>query len=153
MAEYSKVIVRPKSIEIGSSSSSYYLWFGIDSINWTDTSPWEHIEIPAGVMIHQHLHSPHIRGEIKCYDLNSMYKALFSTVIDVYNKTAVNPDTMNKYNVEWFKINIVNERNEVTEIILDGFKVETIAVDNIKLGIEALWVVRFTADKLVMGGI
>jgi len=148
---YGNVIIRPKDIEIGSNANEHYLWFGIDSINWTDVTPWEHIEIPAGPMVHQHLHSPHIRGEIRCYDFDALYKALFSTIINVSNKTAVNPDTMAKYTVDYFKVNIVNDKNETIEVIIDGFKVETVGVENIKLGSEALWIVKFSADRIAYG--
>jgi hypothetical protein len=149
----STIITRIKRILIGKSENleDCYEWFGIKSTNWSDVTPWEHIEIPSGPMLHQHLHSPHIKGEIRCHDLNALYQALFNTEINGNGKTAVNSNTMVKTNVEYLQIDMINESNNVVSVFLDGFKVETIGVESIELGGEALWIVRFTADRVVYG--
>jgi len=152
--KYHSVIVRPKSINIGKTENDNYEWFGIQSINWRDITPWVHITIPSGLMIHQHIISPHVEGEIKCKDLSLLYTALFETAIDNNNHPAINAQQSNrKYTVQYFKANVLTELKEIVEIIFDGFKVETIGVENIELGTESAWVIRFTADRVVFGTI
>jgi hypothetical protein len=145
------IITRIRRILIGQDSNTYYEWFGIKSANWTDATPWEHIEIPSGPMLHQHLHSPHFRGEIRCHGLNTLHTALFDTIINGSGKTAVNQNTMVKTNVEYLQVDVVTDQNEIIPFIMDGFKVETIGIENIELGMEAVWIIRFTADRIVMG--
>jgi hypothetical protein len=146
----SSIIIRVRKIAIGTDEVNVYEWYGIKSINWSDVTPWEHIEIPAGPMLHQHLHSPHINGELRCNDLNTLYTALFLTPING-TKTAVNANTMVKYTVNYLRVDMINDGGVVVPVYLDGFKVETIGVDSIELGNEAMWVVRFTADRIVYG--
>lgn len=141
------VIIRPKSINIGiSDEDSPYEWFGIDSINYSDSNPWEHIEIPSGPMVHQHIHSPHIKGEIRCTDLDALYTALFSTYIDDDDHTAIDATTLTKTVVGYFNINVIDEKGNAVEILLDGFRVETLGPESIKLGKETVWIIKFTAD-------
>ena len=147
------IITRPKRVNIGVNDTTYYSWYGIMSINWADVTPWVHIDIPSGLMVHQHILSPHVRGEIRCKDLATLHTALFDTYIDANNHTAINTNNNRKYNVEYFKVELLNELKELVEVFFDGFKVETIGVENIQLGIEAVWIVHFTADRVSFGSI
>jgi hypothetical protein len=58
---------------------------------------------------------------------------------------------MVKYTVNYLRVDMINDGGVVVPVYLDGFKVETIGVDSIELGNEAMWVVRFTADRIVYG--
>lgn len=147
----SSIIIRIRKIAIGKNEGNVYEWYGIKSINWSDVTPWEHIEVAAGPMLHQHLHSPHLNGELRCHDLNALYTALFLTLINAADKTAVNANTTVKYTVDYLRVDMVNDSGVVVPVYLDGFKVETIGVESIELGSEAMWVVRFTADRIVYG--
>ena len=145
------IILRSRKIKIGKDASNYYSWYGITSISWSDVTPWLHIDIPSGLMIHQHILSPHIRGEIRCKDLTTVHTALFTTPIDVNNHTAIDSQHNRKYNVEYFKIELINRLKQVVEVSFDGFKVETIGVENIELGTESTWVIHFSADRIAFG--
>ena len=144
-------LVKVKSIVLGKNSTETYEWFGIHSVNWRDVTPWVHIDIPNGVMVHQHILSPHIEGEIKCKDLSTLHTALFTTIIDNNNHTAITTQTNRKYAVNYFNIRILNSSNELIGVLFDGFKVETLGIENIELGLEATWIIRFTADRMVIG--
>jgi len=144
------LIIRPKLIKIGKSEATndHYEWYGIKSINWSDVTPWVHTDIPSGPMIHHHLRSPHIVGELRTPDLAALYAAIFTTPIDASGHTAVHPNTNIKYTISFFAVDIITEEGGIIQVIFDGLKIETVGVENIELGEPAVWVVKFTADLL-----
>jgi len=142
------VLYHIEDIHIGKDGTHYFEWKGIEDIKFADVSPWEHIEIPHGPMIHQHVHSPHCRGEIICVDFNAMYKALFNNPIDTYDHNAIeSPPSRTKWNVNYFIVAAYTQSGKVVAISFNNFKVEFINVIGVKVGIDSLWSVHFTADS------
>jgi len=144
------IILRPKKIIIGKASNNAMDWVGIRSVRYKEVSPWVHIDIPAGVMVHQHIKSPHVTGEIKCKDFSQLYTALFETLIDSNNHVAI--DTSNfytKWQVDYLRIVVVAENKTEITFRVDGFKVTGVYPTNIELGVETEWTVEFTADRII----
>jgi len=142
------IFVRVKKCIIGSDENNTYEWYGIKKLTFGDVDPWVHIEIPAGLMLHQHLKPTHLEGEIVVNDLGALYEALFETEINSNGDTAINPSNGRKYSVEYILFTLVNQEGTEYQIILDGFKVNTVSTGGIELGTEAVWIVRFTADRV-----
>ena len=144
------IILRPKLIKIGKNSSNAVNWTGVRSVKYKEVSPWIHIDIPSGVMVHQHIKSPHVTGEIRCKDFSQLYTALFETVIDSNNHTAI--DTSNfytKWQVDYLRIVVVAENKTEVTFRVDGFKVTSVYPANIELGVETEWIVEFSADRII----
>ncbi|MGB9856102.1 MAG: hypothetical protein ACPLKS_06130 [Caldisericum exile] len=145
------IIVRPKKVLIGKASETAYDWTGVLRVEYEEESPWVHIDIPGGLMVHQHIKSPHVRGVISCVDLDSFKTALFDTVIDDENHKAI--DTSNfytKWTVKYLRIIVVNESMVEQYFDVDNFKVDRIEVENVELGREAIFKVYFTADRVLI---
>ena len=145
------ILIRPKSIKVGlaSNGSDAYEWFGIRSIRWEDVSPWVHIDIPAGPMLHQHIKSPHVEGTIEVTDLSAMYTALYTTTINNdggSNHSAIEVGTARKYPVRYCHLYLIDQNNNVIEYSLKDFRVNRIGVDRIELGRETRYIIYFTCD-------
>ena len=143
-----EIFTRVQKCLIGKDEDNIYTWYGIKKLSFEDVDPWVHIDIPAGLMIHQHLRSVHYTGEIIVNDLETLYTALFETYIDSSNRTAVSVSTGKKYNVEYIAFDIVDINKEVHKILFDGFKVKTVTCLGVELGTETQWIVRFIADRI-----
>jgi len=144
------IVLRPKLIKIGRNASDAVNWTSIRSVRYKEVSPWVHIDIPSGVMIHQHIKSPHVTGEIRCKDYDQLYTALFETLIDGDNHTAI--DTSNSYTkwqVDYLRIVVVAENKTEVTFRVDGFKVASVYPANIELGVETEWIVEFNADCII----
>ena len=141
------VLIRPYSIVLGNGTSSYE-WFGIRNIKWSDVSPWVHIDIPSGPMLHQHIRSPHVTGEIVAIDLDKLYTALFTTAVNGSNPAININDNNKKYPVTYCRFKFINQDNEIVEYSVSKLRIETIGVENIELGTEARWLIRFSADLI-----
>ena len=144
------VVLRPKKIIIGKASNNAIDWIGIRSVRYKEVSPWVHIDIPSGVMVHQHIKSPHVTGEIRCKDFSQLYTALFNTPIDSSNHTVI--DTSNfytKWQVDYLRIVVVAENKTEITFRVDGFKVASVYPANIELGLETEWIVEFNADRII----
>lgn len=144
------ILIRPKKILIGKSSDTAYNWTGILRVEYEESSPWVHIDIPGGVMVHQHIRSPHIEGVITCIDLEKLETALYTTVIDSYNHTAISTtDFYTKWSVDYLKIVTVNDAGAEVILSVDGFRVERVEIENIELGTETRFRVHFTCDRIL----
>ena len=141
------IIIRPYCITLGNGTSSYD-WYGIRSIKWSDVTPWVHIDIPSGPMLHQHIRSPHVTGEIVAIDLDKLYTALFSTAVNGSNSAIDINDNNKKYPVTYCRFKFINQDNEIVEYSVSKLRIETIGVENIELGTEARWLIRFSADLI-----
>lgn len=127
-----------------------YSWKGIRTVKWNDVSPWVHIDIPHGPMLHQHMKSAHVEGEIMCHDLNALTVALYTTLIDFNGHYAINRATAEKRPVGWFVANFTATDNSKQSFTLTGFRVETAGVPGgVEVGKEALFVVKFSGDIMV----
>jgi len=150
MSELGKAIVRPYSIVLGpySNGASAYEWTGIKNIKWEDVSPWVHTDIPHGPMLHQHLRSPHVTGEIVVVDLDKLHTALFTTVVnDTFSKPAIDINNNNrKYPVTYCKFRFIDQDKNMIEYSVSKFRVETIGPDLISLGYETRWIIKFSCD-------
>lgn len=139
----------PKYILIGKNSVSYYKWSGIKSVKWNDTSPWVHIDIPGGLMVHQHIRSPKVTVTIECIDQLSLFEALFNTVIDNYNKTAL--DYSNFYvknEIGYLEIIVSGEDKIEYGMKCFNAKVESLLPLEVIQRTETKWQVVITCDKI-----
>ena len=144
------IVLRPKLIKIGKDSGSAINWTSVRSVKYKEVSPWVHIDIPAGLMIHQHIKSPHVTGEIRCKDFNQLYTALFNTPIDASNHTAIDTSVFyTKWQVDYLRIVVVAENKTELTLRVDGFKVTSLYPHNIELGVETEWIVEFSADRII----
>jgi len=142
-----QLLLRIDSIRIGNASNSYYEWKGIDGIpRWEDTTPWVHIMIPGGAMVHQHILSPHVVGEIVAVDLTSMITALYSTTIDNAGHKAI--EESKKYTVGYLAMKLVTQDGTVKTVTFTDFKVEWVTAGPTKFNIETRFIVHFTADSV-----
>ena len=152
--DISNLLLRVKSIVLGpfASGNESYEWFGIRNIKWTDVSPWVHIDIPAGPMLHQHLRSPHITGEIIAVDLDAIHTALFVTAVNTtqygYHPLIDINNNNRKYPATYCRFKFINHKNEIVEYSVSKFRIETIGPDLIELGHETRWNIRFSADLI-----
>lgn len=144
-----QILTRIKSISIGVDVNNSYPWTGIRIAKWHDVTPWVHIEIPKGYMKHHHIHSPHVEGEIICYDLASMIVALYQTEIDADGNFAVEPLEDEKRPVTYFLFNVTAQDGTAITFQLLDFRVSTIINEGIEVGKEAAFVVKFTADLII----
>ena len=142
------IIIRPYSIVLGpyANGSNSYEWFGIRNIKWSDVSPWVHIDIPSGPMLHQHIKSPHVTGEIIAIDLDKLYTALFSTAVNGSNPAIDINNNNKKYPVTYCVFKFIDQNGDIIEYSVSKFRIETIGPDLISLGHETRWVIRFTCD-------
>jgi hypothetical protein len=144
------VLTRVQEIDIGTSSSGYFTWTGIRLVQYQEKDVWEHIEIPTGdTMVHQHIHNPHISGEIQCYDLQSLYTALYQTIIDSNGHTAIIPNTGRKWNVGYLQIQVQTDTG-ITTYICSNFKVSVANLSPIIVEREAVYSVKWTADVVAI---
>ena len=149
-----QIIIRPQSIKVGlaENGSDAYEWLGIRSIKWEDVSPWVHIDIPAGPMLHQHIKSPHVEGTIEIIDLGTMFTALYNTTVNNdggENHTAIEVSTGRKYPIRYCHIYLIDQNNQVVEYAVKDFRVNRIGIERVELGIEARYIIYFTADLVV----
>jgi hypothetical protein len=143
------IILRPKLIKIGTSSDNAVDWI-VRSVRYREVSPWVHIDIPAGLMVHQHIKSPHVTGEIRCKDFDQLYTALFQTVIDNYGHKAIDTTSFyTKWEVDYLRIIVVGTNKVETTFRVDGFKVTSLYPSNVELGLETEWIVEFSADRII----
>jgi hypothetical protein len=146
------LILRPEKILIGVNEYNNYEWTGIKSVNYKETSPWVHIDIPYGTMLHQQVRSTEYNITIKCKDFNSLYNAVFETLIDDEGHTAI--DTTQYYNknvIGYFTIVVVGNDKKKYKIKFEDVKVKSIYPSNVELGLETEWVVELTAKKIKYG--
>jgi hypothetical protein len=144
------IILRPKYIKIGKDASNSGYWTSIRSVKYKEVSPWVHIEIPAGTMVHQHIKSPHVTGEIRCKDYSQLYHALFEIYVDASNHTAIDTSVFyTKWQVDYLRIVVEVENKTELTFQVDGFKVTSLYPVNIELGLETEWVVEFSADRII----
>jgi len=144
-----QILIRPKSIVIGpyENGSSSYEWTGIKSIKWNDVTPWIHIDIPSGPMLHQHIRSPHVEVEISVMDLDKLHTALFNTTIDTNNHVAVDINKYNrKYPITYCRFKFIDQNGEIIEYSARFLRIATIGPDAIELGKETRWIIRATCD-------
>ena len=139
------IIIRPYSIVLGNGITSYE-WFGIRNIKWSDVSPWVHIDIPSGPMLHQHIRSPHVTGEIVAIDLDKLHTALFTQAVNGSNPAININDNNKKYPVTYCIFKFINQNNEIIEYSVSKLRIETIGPDLIELGHETRWIIKFTCD-------
>ena len=147
MSEIPKVIIRVKQILIGKNSSEYYSWKDDFIIRYRGNSPWENIEIPSGKMVKQHIHSPHTTGEIKIKDLAAMQEALFETIIDDNDNVAIKSSGV-KNIVNYFRTEYMRSDGNIQVVNFIEFRVDFIAVDEIRTDTEALFTIHFSADSV-----
>jgi hypothetical protein len=145
------VLVRPYSIVIGpyDNATGSYEWFGVKSIKWNDVTPWVHIDIPQGPMLHQHLRSPHVDVTIEVMDIGKMHTALFNTMIDSNGHVAVDINNNNKkYPITYCIFKFMDINNDIVEYSVKFLRIATIGVDNIESGKETRFIIRATADLI-----
>lgn len=103
-------------------------------------------------MKHQHIRSPHVNGEIHCYDALSMNTALYDTVIDSSgHKAIVTSPASRKYPVGYLVINGTDQNGNDIELTVTDFRVETVNVTGIEVGKEAMFIIKFSADLIDIG--
>jgi hypothetical protein len=151
----SKIILRTSYILIGYGPADHnpcnpytpYTWKGIKEDSYIPTSPWEHIEIPSGLMVHQHIHSPHIKGIIKCVDLADLLVALYETVIDNYAHYAIGPSPMQeKYKIGYFVIVKYAQDGTAYYFNFGNVRIDYVELEGTVVPKESIWAVHFTAD-------
>jgi hypothetical protein len=146
------LIIRPDKILIGIDEYNNYEWIGIRSVSYKETSPWIHIDIPYGTMLHQHIKSVEYDIMIRCKDFNSLYNAVFETPIDDEGHTAI--DTSQYYNknvIGYLAVIVVGNGKRKYKIKFEDVKVKAIYPSNVELGLETEWVVELTAKKIKYG--
>jgi hypothetical protein len=143
------LILRPDKVLVGIDEYNNYEWTGIRSISYKETSPWIHIDIPYGTMVHQHIKSVEYNIKITCKDFNSLYNAVFETPIDNEEHTAI--DTSQYYSkniINYFEIIVVGENKRKYKIRFEDVKIKSVYPSNVELGLETEWVVELTAKKI-----
>jgi hypothetical protein len=146
------LVLRPDKVLIGIDEYNNYEWTGIRSVSYIETSPWVHIDIPSGTMLHQHIKSVEYNIKITCKDFNSLYNAVFETAIDDEGHTAI--DTSQYYSknvIGYFTIVVVGNDKKKYKIKFEDVKVKSIYPSNVELGLETEWVVELTAKKIKYG--
>jgi len=143
------ILYRVDSIKIGKNSTTYFEWKGIKDFRYEETSTWVHIDVPGGLMVHQEILSPHVRGEIRVVDLTDLNTALYNTVIDDYNHKAIGSSPYKqKYKAGYFVVNARNQYNVLVTLTVGNFRVEFITLESLEVNKDTIFVVHFTADYI-----
>mgnify|MGYP001150311102 CR=1 FL=1 len=140
-----EVLVRVHSILIGKDAGNAYEWKGIKTVQWSDVTPWEHIEVPHGPMIHQHLHSPHVNGTIVAIEWRDLTKALYQTAIDNAGHNAITSENV-KWSIQYLVVRIITHSGDEIDAVFTNLKVGYIELSPIELGRDVTFTIHFTAD-------
>jgi hypothetical protein len=149
------ILTRVKSITLGTDNdtNNCFVWTGIRTVKFIDIDPWVDIDIPYGKKKHQEVKSPHVEGQIHCYDFNAMKTALYETVIDGYNHyaidaTNVNTTGMMKWKVAYCAMTFTDHTGTIITAVFGDFRIRTVSLEGIETGKECELVIRFSADEV-----
>jgi hypothetical protein len=123
---------------------------GVKSAKWNDSNPWVDTNIPFGNMWHTHIKSPMIEGMITCYDVDSIWTAFYGGESPIIDE---NTGEKTKFSTSGDEFIITLKDVNGLSMVFNFWdvRITTIELQSAEEegGGEGIWVIRFTARKVV----